>query len=141
MTRHLALPILLAFAPLAATAQDKCTTQYDAEQARIVREFAAKAPQKGDRDAEVAWARNLDAALAASAKRAEDCTRASKPAPSPAMVANEKACMEAVSRRADELQKRYGARTMTTQEQIARRGEEDRLVEDRMACMSQRARR
>mgnify|MGYP002781121301 CR=1 FL=1 len=53
---------LVLLAPLAG-ADDRCTAQGRAEQARIERDFASKRPTRGDRDAEATWARNVDAAL------------------------------------------------------------------------------
>ena len=87
------------------------------------------------------WSKNLNAALAASAKRAEDCTRANRKPASPTSIAKEQECIAAANHRLAELDKRYGGRSMSTQEQIARRTEEDRLVDDRMQCINQAAKR
>ena len=72
MSNRITLSMLATLLPLMASAQDRCTAQYEAEQARIIREFSGQRPPKGDRDAEVTWSKNLNDALAASAKRAED---------------------------------------------------------------------
>ncbi len=136
MTHRITLFFLAALLPLAAAAQDKCTAQGAAEQDRIVREFSSRPPAKGDKDAELTWSRNLHAALAAAAKRAEDCTRSNRAAVPPAVAAKEQECIAGVSRRTDELNKRYRGRTLSTQEQVTRRSEEDHLLEERMACMN-----
>ncbi len=140
MTHHIMLSFLLALLPLAAIAQDKCTAQGQAEQDRIVREFSSQLPAKGDKDAELTWSRNLHAALAAAAKRAEDCTRSSRAAIPPAAAAKEQECIAGSNRRADEFEKRYRGRTLTAQEQSTKRAEEQRLIEERMSC-SNRANR
>jgi hypothetical protein len=141
MSNRIMLSMLAALLPLMASAQDTCTAQYEAEQARIVREFSGKRPPKGDRDAEVTWSKNLNAALAASAKRAEDCTRANRMPASPTSIAKEQECIAAVNHRLAELDKRYSGHSLNTQEQIARRTEQDRLMDDRMQCINQAAKR
>lgn len=127
---------LIAFLPLTAKAQDKCTAQGEAEQNQIMREFSGRLPAKGDRDAELTWSKNLNAALAAAAERAEDCSRSSRSAIAPTAAAKEQACLAANNRQADEIQKRYDGRSMTSQEQTTRRAEEARLVDERMSCTS-----
>lgn len=117
-----------------ASAQDRCMTEFQAEQNRIERDFARQVPTKGDKDGEVRWATNMNAALAAAARKAEECTRASKPPESPAAVERERNCIALVSRRAEEIARKYGGGTLSRADQIARRGEEDRLIEERMAC-------
>ena len=136
MTHHITLSLLVALLPLAANAQDKCTTQGEAEQNRIVREFSSQPPAKGDRDAELTWSKNLHAALAAAAKRAEDCVRSNRAAIPPATAAKEEACIAGNNRRTDEFDKRYRGRTLTAQEQAMRRIEEQRLIEERISCTS-----
>jgi hypothetical protein len=129
------ISILLAvLLPLVSAAQDKCTTQGQAEQLRIEREFMAQRPAKGDKTAEQAWSKNLHAALAAAAKQVEDCTRANTPKPSPAARAKVDECLAGVRRRGDELQQRYKGRTLTFQEQTTLRGEEQRLQDEYMSC-------
>ena len=140
MKHHITLSFLAVLLPLAATAQDTCTAQGQEDQDRILREFSSQRPARGDKDAELTWSKNLNAALAAAAKRAEDCARTNKPAVPAAAAAKEQECIAEVSRRTSELDKRYGGRTLSTQEQAARRSEESRLLEDRMSCMN-RARR
>ncbi len=134
MTQYISLFLLVALLPFAANAEDKCTTQGEAEQARIVREFSSRPPTRGNKDAELSWSRNLNAALEAAAKRAEDCTRSSRSTISPAAATKEQECLATNNRRADEFQKRYGARTLTPQEQATRRTEETRLIDERMSC-------
>jgi hypothetical protein len=134
MTRHVTLFLLIALLPLAASAQDKCTVQGEAEQNRIVREFSGQPPAKGDKDAEITWSKNLHAALAAAAKRAEDCARSNKSAIPPATAAKAQECIAGNNRRADEFDKRYRGRTLTAPEQATRRAEEQRLIEERMSC-------
>lgn len=128
------LLVLTLLSPL-LSAQDKCIAQGQAEQARIQREFASNRPAQGDRDAEVAWARNLHAALAIAARRAEDCARASRQTTAPAAAAREQECAAKANQQLAELQNKYRGKSMSTQEQIARRGEEERLLDDRMACI------
>lgn len=134
MTHRFMLIFLTAIVPLGATAQDQCTTQGQAEQDRIVREFSSQRPTRGDKDAELTWSRNLNQALAAAAARAEDCTRSSKAAIPSATVAKEQACIAESHRRAEEIDKRYRGRTLTAPEQATRRAEEQRLIEERMSC-------
>lgn len=105
MTHHIALPLLVVLLPLAANAQDKCTAQGEAEQNRIVREFSSRPPAKGDKNAELTWSKNLHAALAAAAKRAEDCARSNRAAIPPATAAKEGECIAGSNRRADEFEK------------------------------------
>ncbi len=126
--------ILAILLPPVIAAQDKCTSQGQAEQRRIEREFIAQRPAKGDTAAEQVWSKNLYAALAAAAKLAEDCTRASKPKPSPAATAKVNECLAAVDRRGDELQQRYKGRTLTFQEQTVLRSEEQRLQDEYTSC-------
>lgn len=128
--------VLVALLPLVANAQDKCIATGKAEQDQIQREFMRKLPAKGDKDAEQAWAKNLNAALAAAAKRAADCARASKRAIAPAVAAREQACEAKANRQVGELEKKYHGRTMSKQEQADRRSEEDRLLEERNSCLS-----
>jgi hypothetical protein len=128
------LLVLALLLPLVSASQDKCTAQADAVQRRIERDFSAQRPAKGDTAAEVKWSNDLHAALAATAKRFEDCTRASTPKPSPAATAKIDECLAGVRRRGDELQRRYSGRTLTFQEQTVRRGEEQRLQDEYMSC-------
>jgi len=136
MTPHITLSLLAALLPLVASAQDECTAQGEAEQKRIVQEFSRQVPAKGDKDAELAWSKKLNAALEAAAKRAEDCTRSNRRAIPPATAAKEQECIAGVNRRTDDLDKRYRGRTLSAQEQATRRSEEDRLLEDRMSCIN-----
>ena len=46
MSNRNTLSMLAALLPLMASAQDKCTAQYEAEQARIIRELPGSARQK-----------------------------------------------------------------------------------------------
>ena len=134
MTQFISLFLVAALLPFAAIAQDKCRDQGEAEQNRIVREFSRQPPTKGDKDAELTWSKNLNAALAAAAKRAEDCTRSSRAAVPPAAATKEQECLAANNRRAEEFQKRYGGRNLTPQEQTTRLAEETRLMDERMSC-------
>ncbi len=134
MTQYISIFLLVTLLPIAAKAQDKCTVQGEAEQNRIVREFSSQPPAKGDKDAELTWSKNLNAALAAAAKRAEDCARSSRSATPPAAAAKAQECLAANNRRADEFQKRYTGRTLTPQEQTTRRAEETHLMDERMSC-------
>lgn len=132
--KNATLLVLALLLPMVSTAQDQCTAQADAEQRRIERDFRAQRPAKGDMAAEVKWSNDLHAALAATAKRFEDCTRLSTPKPSPAATAKIDECLAGVRRRGDDLQRRYGGRTLTFQEQTVRRGEEQRLQDEYMSC-------
>lgn len=134
MNGRVTLALLAALPPLCAAAQDGCTAQGVAEQDRITREFSSQRPARGDKDAELAWSRNLYAALAAAAKRAEDCTRASRVSTPPSAAAMRDECIAESNRRADELEHRYRGRTLTAQEQATRRAEEQRLLDERMDC-------
>lgn len=132
---HSLLAIIVAsLLPSFAIAQDRCMAEYQAEVGRIERDLARQVPTKGDKDGEIRWATKLHTALAAASKRSEECTRASKPTESPAAVEREQNCIALLSQRADEIAKRYGGGTLSRADQIARRGEEDRLIEERMAC-------
>lgn len=126
--------ILVVLFPIAALAQDKCTEQGQAEQMRIQKDFTAQRPAKGDKEAELTWSKNLHAALAASAKRAEDCTRANKPPTAPAAAAKIDACLAGVRQKTDALHQRDRGRALTMQEQTARRAEEQGLQDEYMAC-------
>jgi hypothetical protein len=125
---------LAALIPVASPAQDRCTVQGQADQVRIEREFSGQRPARGDKEAELTWSKNLNAALAAAAKRAEDCSRASKPAVAPAASARVEECLADVRRRTDDLNRRDRGRTLTLQEQTARRSEDERLLDEYMAC-------
>lgn len=132
MRHHITLAILTILMPLAATAQNNCTAQGEAEQDRIVLDFSSQRPPQGDKDAALVWSKNLNAALAAAAKRAEECARGNRPATA---AAKEQECAKQASSHADELEKKYRGRTLSSQEQAARRSEEDRLLERRMSCI------
>ena len=132
--KHALFVLVPLLFPLASTAQDKCTDMGRAEQVRIEKEFSAQRPARGDKDAEQAWSKHLHAALAAAAKRVEDCTRANKPAVPAAVAARIEECLAGVRRRGDELERRYRGRTLTLQEQTIRRGEEERLQDEYMSC-------
>jgi hypothetical protein len=135
MKTQYAIPLVLALLlPLVSAAQDKCNAQAQADQLRIEREFSARRPAKGDRVAEANWSNDLHAALAATAKRFEECARASTPTPTPAATARIDECLAGVRRRGDELQRRYGGRSLTLQEQTTRRAEEQRLQDEHMSC-------
>lgn len=134
MTHRNKLLLLAALLPLAATAQDKCTVQGQVEQDRVVREYSGQRPAKGDREAELTWSRNMNSALAAAAKRAEECTRSSKPATPAAAAMKQEDCIAGAVRGVTDLEKRYQGRTLTSQEQATKRSEEQRLIEQRMSC-------
>jgi hypothetical protein len=130
-----ALPALLGLLlPLAAAAQDRCVTQYEAEQARIQREYAEQRPAAGDKAAAAAAFKKMHGQLEAAAKKADDCRRADKPKPTPGMIAERDRCLAAITKRGEDIEKRYGGKIMTKADQTARRGEEDRLAQDRNAC-------
>lgn len=118
----------------AVLAQDRCMAQYQAEQMRIEREAAQQRPTKGDRAAEEKWAKSMHAALALAAKNAEQCQRDSKPPVAAAVLAKEQACIAALHRRMAELDQKYKGKSLSASEQMARRAEDDKLVEDRMKC-------
>lgn len=135
MSIRAATAFVLVLLSAHANAQDRCTAQGQAEQERIQREFVSNRPAKDDKDAQVTWARNLNAALAAAARRAEDCARAARQAEAPAIAARERECAARAIAQADELDKRYRGRSLSPQEQAARRSEEDRLLQERMSCI------
>lgn len=133
--------VLAVLLPPSANAQDRCQAQGKAEQDQILREYSGRPPPQGDKAAQLEWSKRMHAALAASAARAEECSRAARRAAvTPAIAAKEQDCIAASNRRADELQAKYRGKTMSREEQAARRAEEERLLDDRMACSS-RARR
>lgn len=134
MTNHITFFLLVVLLPLAASAQDKCYAQAETEQNRIVREFSSQPPSKNDRDAYLAWSKNMNSALAAAARRHEDCVRSNRAAIPPTTVAKEEECIAGSNRRAEEFDKRYRGRTLTAQEQATRRAEEQHLIEERMSC-------
>jgi len=131
---HIIYLVAALLFPLASAAQDKCVTQGQTEVLRIEREFAARRPVKGDQHAEQAWSKDLHAALKAVDKRVEECTRANKPKITPEKATEIEACLAEVRRRVDELQKRDSGRTLTLQEQTARRSEDQRLSDEYSAC-------
>lgn len=133
--RCISLALVATLVPVVANAEDTCDARGVAEQVEIEREFSRNRPPSGDKDAELAWAKNLDSALAAAANRAEDCSRANKKATGPTAAQNEQQCAAKASQQADELDKKYRGRTLSAEEQAARRSEENRLLEERMACM------
>lgn len=130
-----ALPVLLGLLlPLAAAAQDRCASQLEAEQARIQNEYAQQRPTPGDKAAAGAALRKMREQMDAAAKKADDCRRADKPKSTPGLVAERDRCLAAIARRSEDIEKRYGGKIMTKADQAARRGEEDRLLQDRNAC-------
>lgn len=131
------LPLLALLAPpISALAQPSCTERYQAEQERIAREFTAQPPKKGDKEAELAWSKKLHAALAESAKNADQCERDARRAVSPSAQAAENECIAANNRRTDELTKKYRDRTLDRAGQATRRQEEQQLLDERMACVT-----
>lgn len=136
MTHFITKFFFIALLPLAASAQDKCDAQAQAEQNRILREFSGRPPSKNDQEAYLAWSRNLNAALATAAQRHEDCVRSNRGAIPPSTAAKLEECITGNNRRADDFEKRYRGRNLTAQEQAARRAEEQRLIEERMSCTS-----
>ena len=126
--------ILAILLPLTANAKDKCDAQAEAEQHRITREFSSQAPSKNDQQAYLAWSKNLHAALATASQRHEDCVRSARAASRPANTAKLDECIAEANRHADELQAKYQGRTLTAEEQAALRAEEERVIEERMAC-------
>jgi hypothetical protein len=132
--KHAITFVVALLLSLTSTAQDKCTAQGQAEQFRIEREFSGKRPAKGDKAAELTWATNLQTALAAAAKRAEDCTRTGRPTVTPSATAKIDECLAGVRRRSDELNRRDQGRKLSLQEQTLRRSEDERLQDDYISC-------
>ena len=125
---------LAVLLPLTANAKDKCDAQAEAEQNRITREFSSQAPSKNDQQAYIAWSKNLHAALATASQRHEDCLRSARAASRPANAAKLDECIAEANRHADELQAKYQGRSLTAEEQAALRAEQERVIEERMAC-------
>jgi hypothetical protein len=136
MTHYITIVFLVALLPLAASAQDKCDTQAEAEQKQILQKFSSQPPSKYDQPAYIDWSKKMNTALAAVGRRHEDCIRSSRAAISPATAAKVEACIAGSNRRADEFEKKYRGRNLTTQEQTTRRAEEQGLIEARMSCTS-----
>lgn len=134
MKYTLTILILAALLPLTANAKDKCDAQAEAEQNRITREFSSQAPSKNDQQAYLAWSKNLNAALAAAAQRHEDCVRSARAASRPANTAKMDECIAEANRHYHEIEAKYRGRTLTVEEQAAHRAEEEKLLEERMAC-------
>ncbi|WP_105262567.1 hypothetical protein [Rhodoferax sp. TS-BS-61-7] len=131
---RLAIICLIALQPHASMAQNKCDTEAESAQSKIIREFSVNPPSKHDQAAYLAWSQNLNAALATVGKRHEECIRANRPAISPAEASKMDACLAAVRRRGDELANRYRGRALTFQEQTTQRAEEQTLQDEYMAC-------
>lgn len=78
----LAVPALCGAAPAPALTEQQCLDRFRAETTRIEREFAARrrsAPQPTP-GGDVAWSRDLHAALAKAADTAEACSREARKA-------------------------------------------------------------
>lgn len=139
MKKLLALPILAILLPFTASAKEKCDAQAEAEQNRIMREFSIQAPSKNDQQAYLAWSKSLQTALATAAQRHEDCVRAARAASRPANAAKVDECIAESNRHYHEIQAKYRGRTLTAKEQAEARAEEERLIEERMACTTRPA--
>lgn len=76
-------PGLLAAAPSAPATEQQCLDRFRADTARIERDFAARrrAGAASAPGGDVAWARDLHAALAKAADAAEACSREARRAP------------------------------------------------------------
>lgn len=129
-----AIICLLAMQPIGSLAQHTCDSEADAAQSKIIRESSVNPPSKHDQAAYLAWSQNLNAALASVGKRHEECIRASRPAISPAEASRIDDCLAAVRRRGDELEQQYRGRTLTFQEQTAKRAKQQVLQDEYMAC-------
>jgi hypothetical protein len=82
----------------------------------------------------------MNSALAAAAKRAEECTRSNKPAISPAAAMKQQGCIARTARGATDLEKMYRGRTLTAQDQATLRAEEQRLLDERLSCTGRASR-
>lgn len=139
-----ALLLTLSFlAPLARAAEDPaCIEAYKEETRRIglkaKRDAKANPPGK-DLEAQQRFMAPVHAALKAAAEKAEQCeknSRAARPGPTAEANRRAKACVDRSQAQATELQRRYAGRTdLSRAEQAARREAENRMVEDRMACL------
>lgn len=135
----LGLTILLAMSfglasPPALGADDACLAKGRAEQGRILRAFTRQRPAKGDRAAEIDWARRLEAALSAAAGRADECERMERRAKASTIGVREDTCLARAHREIEALDRRYGGRTLSRQEQAALRAEQERALQARVDC-------
>lgn len=124
----------------AASADDRCLADYEAESTRIQREFTARPPAR-EPAAQQQWSRELHDALEGAARRARQCQEDSRPKPGSAEFQKEvdrlKPCLARVDRRVAEFDRRYRGRTLSSAEQVARHEEEARIIDERMQCQRQ----
>jgi len=136
---RLALPaffgLLLLAGPLHAQTSADCRQQADDGVRRVEREMTRQVPPKSDAEAQQRWAKTLHEQLEAVNRRYEDCRRTAERRSNPQAANKEMACAEASHRQADELQKRYANRTLSSAEQTARRNEEMAIMDARHACL------
>jgi hypothetical protein len=114
----------------------RCLAQYTAEEARIVSnaERTANAnPPGSDVKAQQKLMASTSEALKAAAERAEQCERDSRKSTGTSPSQNQ--CAERATQQINELNKRYAGRSnLSLGEQTARREEQDRIIDSRMAC-------
>lgn len=132
--RSFALVLLAGSTATTVLAQSECDARANAEEEAITREFSARSPGKGTGEAQQAWAKDLHFALQAVQQRHEACRKAHMPGPNSPQVQRVMQCIDANNRRSDEVAKRYQGRTMSSQDQAQRRADEQKLLDERMAC-------
>lgn len=131
--------MLLAYPAVSMPASDAdpCTTAFDAEQARIERDFSARPPGP-DRDAQVQWSKALHAAMEGAASRARKCQEDGRPKPGSATfqkgLEREQQCSAKANAQLAELDQRYAGHTRSAAEQRTIRDAQARITDERMQC-------
>ncbi len=140
----LSIIVLIACASLSFAAEDpRCIAEYEAEEARIMREAgkAAVVSSPGrDPKAQQQFMIPIHEALKAAGERAEKCLEESRRAASRENAATinlrTKQCIDNANRQIADLQKRGSARAgLSPGEQTALRNEENRIFEERIECL------
>lgn len=116
------------------TAVQRCAAQLQAEQARIERDFVRERPPASDKLAYERWAKNLHAALNAAGRAAESCERQSLPALTPERPSALEACISRVASKSEEVDRRYGGRSLSREDQAKMRAVHQELHDQRIAC-------
>lgn len=120
--------------PAGAATSARCMARFQAEQARIEREFARQRPAPGDTQAHQAWMARLMAELETAAREAERCEHANQPPWTDADRARLDACLAETQAQFEAMQRRDAGRTLSPAEQAARRAEDEALLQRRRAC-------
>lgn len=133
--------ICCLLSPAHAQENDRCIRQFEAEAARIEREYMKSPPAAGAQEAAVAWSKGLHTALEQVARKAEECSAEAARAAAPQRRIAEQECSRQAHRGFEDLTRRYGSGHLSTAEQVARREEELRLNDALNACLAAARRR